>query len=64
MEPLPQTVLDFLLEKDICKSQAAARRLAHMRAIKVDGTLADLSRPIEGAKTIKVGRKTFNTEEM
>jgi hypothetical protein len=57
-------VLDFLLEKDICKSQAAARRLAHMRAIKVDGTLADLSRPIEGAKTIKVGRKTFNTDEM
>ena len=29
-----------------------------------DGTLADLSRPIEGAKTIKVGRKTFNTDEM
>ena len=64
MEPLPQTVLDFLLEKDICKSQAAARRLARMRAIKVDGTLADLSRPIEGVKTIKVGRKTFNTDEM
>ena len=64
MEPLPQTVLDFLLEKDICKSQAAARRLARMRAIEVDGTLADLSRPIEGARTIKVGRRTFNTEEM